>query len=66
MDTTQSVEQLATDLKTAQDALRNVQTILAALNSRTPQDGLEGSLWYEIGRASGTAQVGLTMSGARR
>jgi hypothetical protein len=63
---TQSVEQLAADLKTAQDALRNVRTILAALDSRTPTDGLEGTLWFEIGRAQGTCSQALIMSGDRR
>lgn len=60
---TQSVEQPAADLTTAQEALRNVRTILDAVNWRMPTHGLEGSLWFEIGRASGTASLGITMSG---
>ena len=63
---TQSVEQLAADLKTAQDALRHVRTILTALDARTPTHGLAGTLWYEIGRAQGIADCGLRMSGGAR
>jgi hypothetical protein len=56
MDTTRSTEQLVMDL----------QTILAALDSRTPTDGLDGTLWFEIGRAMGTANNAIIMSGGCR
>jgi hypothetical protein len=66
MDITRSTEQLAADLKAAQDGLRNIRTILLALNSRTPTEGLDGSLWFEIGRAQGTATHALIVSGDKR
>lgn len=59
---TQSVEQLAADLKTAQDALRNVQTILKAISTHPEND----SVFYDIGRAIGTASQGVIMSGGER
>jgi spore maturation protein SpmB len=51
-------KQLAADLKTTQDALRNIVTILAAVK------GSDDNLFYEIGRAMGTAKHALIMSNA--
>lgn len=63
---TQSVEQLAADLKTAQDALRAIVTILGQSGLHANDAPLETNLHYNIGRARGTAQHALTMSGATR
>jgi hypothetical protein len=51
----------ATDLEVAQQALRDIHAILHAI---TP--GMDrGDLFYEIGRAQGTAWLGLNHSGAK-
>ncbi len=50
-----------TDLKTAQEALVNIYRILDAIKAGS--DSME--VFREIGRAMGTATVGLIMSGHR-
>lgn len=54
-------EQLQRDLTAAHDALRNIYVILAAIESSKPD-----TVFYEIGRAQGTASTGLAMSGGKR
>jgi hypothetical protein len=59
MDTTQA----EIDLAIAHEALRNIETILRAI-STDPAEA--DKVFYEVGRAMGTAKSGLNMSGAER
>lgn len=53
-------EQLQRDLAAAHKALRATVEILDSLNSQSKE------LWFDIGRATGTAKMGLAESGAHR
>ncbi len=55
---TRTAEQLAKDLAIAQEALRNIVTILR-VETDDPQ------FHYEVGRAKGTAMMALALTGAR-
>lgn len=55
----QNAQQLRSDLDAAHKALKDIAEILSNLHSDNPD------LWYEIGRATGTAKMGLTGSGYR-
>ena len=59
MDIThRTTEQLAADLATAQQALRDIVMILSIATNHQ-------NFYYEVGRAQGTARMGLAMSGAQ-
>lgn len=56
---TERIAQLERDLAEAQKALTEVVVILKNIHSEND------NVFFEIGRAQGTAALGLTMSGAR-
>ncbi len=57
-----TVKQLAADLATAQLALRNIVELLGQDGLHTNEHPLDTNIHYNVGKARGTAQMGLIES----